>query len=485
MPTAAPTPADVIRLLARHPLRWLVPALCVAACGTFVAAKKSDVWEASLALIVRAEANGNLGGAGRFRDLSEMKTLQETVLEIAKNRAVLAAALREIGPPTAGRDVPTATWPAPADVDALADAVQLVPPKGAEFGSTEVFYLKVKDAAADRAVRLADAVASQMLERFCKLRDEKAGSMVAELEEAVALSRADVEESVARMKAFESNVGGDLGELRNLDQQGAGNSDLRQLILNLETELRAAESARRNLRELADLLQAAQADPSMLLATPNRLLESQPSLRKLKEGLIDAQLRSSQLLGNMSRAHPMVRAALEAEAEIRTQLHRELAAAVEGVRAESAAADDLLAERRRQQADARARLDRLAGLRAEYSALNAEAQHRLRQREQAEKQLVDARAGRAGATATSLLSRIDVPDAGTKPLGPSKKLLLAGSVAGGLLFGIGVLLLTSQLPRGPEPAEVMAVEEPPADLLPARRVIVAAHVSETPASPAA
>ena len=484
MPTVSPVLTDVVRLLVRHPLRWLVPALCVAVGGAFVAARKADVWEASLALIVRAEAGGNVGG-GRFRDLSEMKTLQETVLEVAKNRAVLAAALAVVGPPAGRVSTPGAAWPAPTDVDDLADAVKLAPPKGAEFGSTEVFYLKVKDASSERAVRSADALAEQVLVRFRKLRDEKARSMVAELEEAAALSRAEADDAVARLKVFESGVGGDLGELRNLEQQGAGTSDLRQLILSLETEVRAAESSRRNLRELADLLHAADADPTKLLATPNRLLESQPSLRKLKEGLIDAQLRSSQLLGNMSREHPSVRAALEAEAEVRSRLHRELAAAAEGVQAETAAVDDMLAERRRQHAEARTRLDRLAGLRAEYSALNAEAQHRLRQSEQADKQLVDARAAQAGAVAASLLSRIDSPDAGTRPLGPSKKLLAAGSVLGGLLFGLGVLLLTSRLPLEPVPAEVADVAATQADLLLARRMVAASHVPELPATPAA
>ena len=127
----------------------------------------------------------------------------------------------------------------------------------------------------------------------------------------------------------------------------------------------------------------------------------------------------------------------------------------------------------------------MAGLRAEYSALNAEAQHRLRQSEQADKQLVDARAAQAGAVAASLLSRIDSPDAGTRPLGPSKKLLAAGSVLGGLLFGLGVLLLTSRLPLEPVPAEVADVAATQADLLLARRMVAASHVPELPATPAA
>lgn len=489
MSAASPTLADLARLLVRHPLRWLLPAAVVAAAATYVALKKTDVWEATLAVIVRAEAGGNSIGAGRFRDLSEMKTLQETVMEIAKNRAVLQAALVQVGPPDERSPLADAAkYPSPTEVDDLSEGVRLVPPKGAEFGSTEVFYLKVKDRSPHRAVQLADAVAAQMLERFRRLRDEKAGSMVRELEEAASLARADLNEVVARLKKFESQVGADIGELRNLEQQGAGSSDLRQTLLALDAEVRTVESTQRNLRELAEILAEAQAEPTKILATPNRLLESQPSLRKLKDGLIDAQLRTSQLLGGMSREHPLVRAALDAENEVRAHLHDELAAAVVGVQAEMAVTDDLLAERRARLAATRQRLDQVTALRAEYSALNGESQHRLRQLELSEKAFIDARAAQAGAAASSLLTKIDTPDVGTKPVGPGKTMLLAGGLAGGLLFGVGVLLLTTRLPRQSDPNDVAAVvpvDESAAELRPARRATPERAVTDATSSPAA
>ena len=100
-PAAGPTPTvfDVARLFIRHPLRWLLPAAIVAAGASAYALLKPATWEASQALMVRAEAGNNPGGPGRFRDLSEMKTFQETVLEVAKNKSVLTAALQSVGPP--------------------------------------------------------------------------------------------------------------------------------------------------------------------------------------------------------------------------------------------------------------------------------------------------------------------------------------------------------------------------------------------------
>jgi succinoglycan biosynthesis transport protein ExoP len=98
---------------------------------------------------------------------------------------------------------------------------------------------------------------------------------------------------------------------------------------------------------------------------------------------------------------------------------------------------------------ARERLDYLASLRAEYSSLNAETQSRTRQLETAEKQLVDARAAQAGAAATSLVSRIDSPTAGSRPLGPGKTTIIGAGCVGGLLLGAGLLLLTVTPPTRP------------------------------------
>src|ERR1044071_9198332 len=90
--------ADLLRLVVRYPLRWIVPAVVVGAAACGYAVVKHDSWEASQSMMVRAEAAGGDAGVGRFRDLSEMKTLQETIQEVAKSRAVLGAALAEAGP---------------------------------------------------------------------------------------------------------------------------------------------------------------------------------------------------------------------------------------------------------------------------------------------------------------------------------------------------------------------------------------------------
>ena len=113
-------------------------------------------------------------------------------------------------------------------------------------------------------------------------------SMIDELTKAVALNEADLETATANLSDLEKDVGEDLSELRNLQELPSGDSDIRRRTVEIENELRSAQEDERNDRALLKMLDDAKDSPNEILATPNRLLESQPALRRLKEGLIDA-----------------------------------------------------------------------------------------------------------------------------------------------------------------------------------------------------
>ena len=139
-----------------------------------------------------------------------------------------------------------------------------------------------------------------------------------------------------------------------------------------------------------EILLAASQDPETLVATPNRLLESQPGLHRLKEGLVDAQLRVASLMGKMNAAHPDVKAALAAEAEIRQNLYRELDTTIRGVRADLQVTEAVIESYEKQQAEVQGRLDRLASLRARYENLVTEVAHRGQQLRKAQRALAEA-----------------------------------------------------------------------------------------------
>lgn len=432
--------------------RWLPPASAVAAIGLVFAGLRNDTWEASQSLVVRNEAAGNLGEPGRFRHVDEMKTTQETILELARSRAVLRQALVEVGPPA---DSISDNWPTDQDVTQLVDSIKLVPPKGAEFGKTEVLYLKVRDRDRQRALAIVTAVSKHLQARFQQLRDAKAQGMIAELTKSVSMATGEMTTATDKLATLEQSVGSDLAELRILHESSSGDSDLRRKSLELETELRQAQLVERTQRGLFDLLQAARADQGRLLALPSSLLESQPALKRLKEGLVDAQLKTSDLSGSMSNEHPLVRAALESEAEISRQLHQELEIACRGVQVDLRLADDRVTSLAEQLSDTRSRLAKLGSLRANYSNLIAEVEQRNLLLAASQRELSEARSSQAGAHSSSLIYSIDEPDTGSHPVGPGRLTIAAGGVLGGLLVGAAMLFLALPVPSKP------SVELPP------------------------
>ena len=245
-PMRPSTAGQWLALLPRYPVRWLLPTLLIGGLVALYALVRLPAWEASQALIIRNEAADNQTRPGKFSQSDEMKTVQETILELSKGRRVLSEALQKVGPPA--DDHRPAHWPSPQDVANLQEAVKLAPPKGAEFGRTEVFYLRVKNADRQRAIDLTDAVCHELETNFQGLRSAQAQSMIHELQKTVHVAQEDLADSTRRLNELERRVGSDLGELRTLTEATSGESPLHRTITEIRAELRQARAARQSQR---------------------------------------------------------------------------------------------------------------------------------------------------------------------------------------------------------------------------------------------
>jgi uncharacterized protein involved in exopolysaccharide biosynthesis len=265
---------------------------------------------------------------------------------------------------------------------------------------------------------------------------------VAELTKTVELAKADLTTTTSSLTTIESRVGSDLGELRVLDDVGGGDSPLRRSINEMELELRQAKQAIEANEELLSLLKKSKADTSSLVAAPTRLLEAQPVLRRLKDGMVDAQIRTAQLSGNMSEAHPLVLAAKISEGEIGDHVRSELDSAIRGSEIELRLSVDRARALDNQLANSRTRLSNLAAMRAEYANVVAERNRRVDILKTAEQQLSEARASQAAARTTSIITAIDGPVSADHPAGPGKASIVAAGGFGGLILGLAIVFLT-------------------------------------------
>jgi uncharacterized protein involved in exopolysaccharide biosynthesis len=393
--------------------------------------------------LVRDETAGNISKQGRFDSPEARKTAQETLLEIARNERVAAAALGKL-PGPAGRTA-DARWPNDDDVQRVQDSIKVSAPKGTELGRTDVVYLSACRTNRQEAIALVDALCQQLESRLQDIRNAKAASVLAELDKTYNLARGDLDLATQRLETLEREVGGDLGELRILNESGSGESNLRSGSNKIKEELRQARAGLEGKKELQRLLLAAVRDPHQLMAMPSQLLESQPALRRLKDGLVDSQLHTSQILGKMSESHPLARAAIESERKVRDDLRGELGTALQGLDGDLRVSQTQIVSLEGQLAEVQGRMGRLAELRARYGNLVADVKQKSQTVDEAARALADARASRSSAKSTSLLTRLDTPSAGNSPVGPSREAIVAGGVLGGLIFGIGLVALAGPL----------------------------------------
>jgi uncharacterized protein involved in exopolysaccharide biosynthesis len=434
-------PAELIQTLRIHVKWWAIPAVACAAIAAAYSLVAPRDWRATQTLTLRPEAASvSEQRLGKFSDLSEMKVLQATLLEIAKSQSVIEATLKTVGPPKSWFAA-SSDWPTARDVEEFRKQIDMRPPGGAEFGQTEVFYLSVLDHSRDRAAALVAALINELDSRMQSLRDERAKSMMAELENTVSMAEKDLDARTAKLAKFEATIGGDLAELRNLNATSGSQSEVSLELQAIAGERRNNDALRRENEQLLKLLKAVEANPTQLIATPSTLLKSQPALSRLKDALIDAQIRTANLLGTYADNHPFVIGAREAETLIQQQLHDEVASAIRGLEVDLSFNGDRDAALNSKFVAGRERIARLAGSRAEYANLVAAVENHTKLVEAARKNLADARAKHASAHTASVIGRIDGVEAGVRPVGPGRTTITAAGGVAGLIFGLGVVFL--------------------------------------------
>ena len=401
---------NILLYAMKHPARILLPTLLIAGLtAAYALVVYQPEWQASQALTIRENVADDAPWSGRFNEAEQLKHTQETILELAKSPPVLAAALTRVGPPASCQH--PQQWPTSEDIATVRDKTGVTSPNGAEFGTTRMFYLNVSDPDPQRAIQLATAICDEAEKRFRKLREQEGKSSIAELTNTLKLAEQELDHKTTELRKMETSAGSDLAELRMLSESFSGGSNLQTTLSEVKQELRQVENTYHTNQQLLSLLTAAQNDPSKLVATPNRLLDAQPALRRLKDGLIDAQLASSQLLGTMSNEHPRVKAALVAESEIRGHLHRELEVAVRGLRAEQELVQTHLAALTGKSEDLQRRLETLAEMRAAYSNQLVEVRQQTESVSRAQQELNGARADLSADEVTSSVTpRRHAPD---------------------------------------------------------------------------
>jgi succinoglycan biosynthesis transport protein ExoP len=422
-------------ILLEHRILFGSSWLFVAVSAVIYAFCAPQLWPITTSLSMREETGLSHARPGEFASTDARRKSQETVLQLSSSTSVIRAALSRALKDSAVR--PLAALEISIDeIEKTQQRIRLTPPKGVDWGASEIFFLTIKDEDVVRGVALSKSLIEEIDLRLRELRRKRGDSLIRELEQSLQLAEEDLRAAMEKMSALEASLGHDLAEMRIMTEPSSGESNLRRTLTEVAAELRQTRSQIDSNQTLLDLLDAARSDPSRLIATPGRLLDSQPSLRKLKEGIVDAENRTSQLRGNLHASHPKVKAAMAIEQQSRRQLFTELALAAEGVKVEIQVGRERLAELESRQDEIEQRLSRLASLRAEYGLLASQVKDRGEVVKRTREQVSEVRASRAAAETVSVLTSVEEPLVGLRTDGPRKLAICLMGVLGGLVLAI-------------------------------------------------
>lgn len=449
---ANPTVRSIIKgVLVWAPL-WISTTFLFGGMGVaYVLFLKQDTFLASQALLVRDEATGAVMRLGRFQSQAEMKAAQETILEMAKSQAVVRDALVEVGPPKGLSNwLDWGDYPSKELIEETAKSAILVhAPKGTEFGVTEVIYMDVKGNSQEEALALNKALADALEARLQQVRRARADGVLAELTHARDSAQQELADSTQRLHQVENAAGSDLSDLRGMTEMVPGAATSRVELDQTKTELRQAAINRESLIADREMLVLATKDPNSFIVAPGAVLNSQPGLKRLREGLVDAQLSGSQLAGKFTDDHPSVVASHSAQSSIVRRFLQELTASIAGVESDIALVDARIERLENQKKSAEERLAKLADSRSAYANLLSEVKSKVGNFEAAERALAEVRAARDSSVSTSLLTRLDAPIVSDRPIGPGKTMICGLCTIAGLVFGLGIVFVVTPIDASP------------------------------------
>ncbi len=418
---------------------WLIGipvAVCLlAALGYIVFSEKT--WRASQSIIVRDDLLGESFKPGRFNSQESLKNAQETVLYVARQPDVIAPALEKLGPTHNNQ---ASSWINQDRIEGEQSNISVVAPNGAEFGKTEVIVLNVRANTAERAKSYATLLAQQIEHQLQQLRVRQLMSMQAEVEQSLAQSQSRYDDVAGQVRKLESEVGSDLSTLRSMIDNSSVGNEVHRYLEQIRADTRLAQQELESINKQLELLSSAGSFDSTI-PTSNQLLQMQPTLGRLYEGLAQAQLKASIESARYTELHPATQNHLQAVQETRQQIQNELATIQRGLESQRSLAQQKLDRLHQSERNYETRLTELGKRRVEYQVLTTELNKQGENLAKTKSSLSEIQSLTNPQAKLSLLTLVGDPQVDSRPIGLSKSMILLAAFSGGIWIGLGIVIL--------------------------------------------
>lgn len=406
-----------------------------------------EVYEASVQIWAQDQSPGLRGSSNYPNDsAARVKMALTNVREVIYSRQVLESALVECG--ILPRENSGAASVSQAERDRqssrLGKSIRLEAPKGTDFGSSQIFFIKLRDRDPQRAPKLLAALLDSFRHRYEQLSAEQAQHLVHETSMQVEKSR---EQLTFAAKAFDEcvkSLEGGMAELNSMSGSSSGDSELRRSLVQLNERLVPAEADLRVQRAFLQQLANAQADSTEFVEVPGPLVREYPALEQAVRDLSAAQSQMDSVAARVTPENAEYQMTEErlrlSEQTYLTEVERATAALEREIEAKTEAVNFMRGQRE-------SYLERLAELTNQYVRFDGLRQELAQSRTivaDAERRRSDAAHALLTAAQETLFSTLDGPRASTNPVSPQRKMNFVLGTLLGLVTGIGLAFLARQ-----------------------------------------
>jgi polysaccharide biosynthesis transport protein len=412
----------------------LATAIICSVLSLLYAVQAKKKWLASQTMVLRDDLLGESFKPGRFPSQETLKNAQETLLHIAKKSEVIREALRLTHPEHAAEK----DWPSDDVVDGTRDLISLVAPNGSEFGKTDVVILNVKQNSPASAKKFAQTMAEQIEHHIRIFRSDLLRSMEQELNLQYEQAKVEFEQVAEPVRKLVESTGTDLESLKAFNDTGSGGNEMQRVLENLKSEKRRALTQAQLAEKQLELLAEAKSEPEVAFARNNELMQTQPSLKRLADGLNDAKLTYNNLAGAFLSEHPRLKAAEQAVANTKQQIASEISLIESALQTQLELARDQIAFFANEEEKYESRMLSVNEKRIDFQQLTNDLTQRLEAMGKQQTMLSEIQSLANTADRVSLVAIVGEPELATNPIGLSKSWIVLMGTIGGFFLGLGI-----------------------------------------------
>ncbi len=405
------------------------------------------LYEASVQMWVQDENSAIRSSTNYAADsAARVRTLLSNLREVIYSRQVLEDTLKKADATASHhseKDEADSSRPRPdQSVSRLVDAIRLDGPAGSEFGSSQIFFVRLRQRDPKLAQQLLTGLLESFRGRYKHLSTEQAMHLYDETSAAAERAREQLGTATDSFDKFVQEMQGGMSELNSLSGSTTSDSELRRELTAINDQLLPAESELTLQTALLEEMQKARDEGVKQLMLPGSFVRDYPALDVSARELVSARIQMDDVAARTTAQNPEYPAAQERLRLAEKTFNNQLDQVADAVQREIAARTELVEFLQNDKDMFLGKLATLSNKFLQYDGLKQEVARCRAAVADAEKRRSEAFHGVLSTGEETQFATMDGPRTSAEPISPKPALTVTMGLMLGLFCGSVFSLVT-------------------------------------------